>query len=218
MQGRRRAWILWAGAAATLVVAVAVVVRWAPPGVPQATLRRSRASWARREARNGDGWQPLDGVRAPAWRAGSRLRTQAAGRLALTLAGGESLRLAARTEVMLDAPGRLYVQAGTIYVDSGERPAAARIEVVTPAGTARDVGTQFELHVEGAALRLRVREGLVIARPWRPLVDRPRGRAAHDRRARRRQRARRSPGRTRPGNGRKPSPRCPTWTASRPRR
>jgi ferric-dicitrate binding protein FerR (iron transport regulator) len=32
---------------------------------------------------------------------------------------------------------------------------------VTPAGTARDLGTQFELSVAGAALRLRVREGTV---------------------------------------------------------
>jgi ferric-dicitrate binding protein FerR (iron transport regulator) len=52
------------------------------------------------------------------------------------------------------------VQGGTIYVDSGSR-AGSHVEVVTPAGTARDVGTQFELAVAGAALRLRVREGLV---------------------------------------------------------
>ncbi len=108
-----------------------------------------------------DGWQPLTDPRSRL-AAGSRVRTKAAGRLALTLGGGESLRLAAQTEVMLDAPGRLYVQAGTIYVDSGERPSPSRIEVVTPAGTARDLGTQFELHIEGAALRLRVREGLVM--------------------------------------------------------
>ena len=62
---------------------------------------------------------------------------------------------------MLDAPGRLYLQRGTAYVDSGPRPARAGIEVVTPAGTARDLGTQFELQVAGTALRLRVREGAV---------------------------------------------------------
>ena len=45
--------------------------------------------------------------------------------MALALAGGESLRIAGNTEVMLDAAQRLYVQAGTIYVDSGPRPATA---------------------------------------------------------------------------------------------
>ncbi len=33
--------------------------------------------------------------------------------------------------------------------------------MVTPAGTARELGTQFELHVAGTGLRLRVREGAV---------------------------------------------------------
>jgi ferric-dicitrate binding protein FerR (iron transport regulator) len=62
---------------------------------------------------------------------------------------------------MLDAPGRLYVRQGTIYVDSGARPGTSRLEIVTPAGTARDIGTQFELQIAGSALRLRVREGSV---------------------------------------------------------
>ena len=40
-------------------------------------------------------------------------------------------------------------------------PAQPALEIVTPAGTARDIGTQFELRVAGSALRLRVREGSV---------------------------------------------------------
>lgn len=161
LQRRRSAWILWAGTAAALVVSVAVLVRWVPPGAPPGELAQVARIAGEAELDTGNGWRPLADSRTRL-AAGSRVRTKAAGRLGLTLSGGESLRLAAETEVMLDAPGRLYVQSGTIYVDSGERPAAARIEVVTPAGTARDLGTQFELHVEGAALRLRVREGLVM--------------------------------------------------------
>jgi hypothetical protein len=161
VQRRRRAWGLWAGAAAAVVVAASLVAQWTPPGVPRGELAQVARIAGEAELQTADGWKPLGNSRARL-RAGSRVRTLASGRLALTLAGGESLRLAARTEVMLDAPGRLYVPAGTIYVDSGARPPARRIEVVTPAGTARDVGTQFELHVEGAGLRLRVREGLVV--------------------------------------------------------
>jgi ferric-dicitrate binding protein FerR (iron transport regulator) len=48
-----------------------------------------------------------------------------------------------------------------VYVDSGLPPEGGRVEIVTPAGTARDVGTQFELQVAGTRLRLRVREGSV---------------------------------------------------------
>ena len=161
VQGRRRAWMLWGAAAATFLLSIAVVLRWAPPGVQPGGLATVARVVGKAEVDTGSGWQPLTAshTRLPA---GARLRTQAAGRMAVTLVGGESLRVAGQTRLMLDAPGRLYVQAGTIYVDSGERPAAARIEVVTPAGTARDVGTQFELQVDGAALRLRVREGLVM--------------------------------------------------------
>jgi ferric-dicitrate binding protein FerR (iron transport regulator) len=77
------------------------------------------------------------------------------------LAGGGSLRLAADTEVTLAGPGRIIASRGRIYVDSGAVSGAPRLEIVTPAGTARNVGTQFELRVADAALRLRVREGSV---------------------------------------------------------
>jgi ferric-dicitrate binding protein FerR (iron transport regulator) len=157
---QERIWLLWAGAAATLVLAVALMVRWTPPAAQKEELASVARVAGEVEVATGDVWRPLAEARARLT-AGIKLRTHADGRAALALAGGESLRLAGSTEVMLDAPGRLYVQGGTIYVDSGARPAAARLEVVTPAGTARDLGTQFELSVAGAALRLRVREGMV---------------------------------------------------------
>src|SRR5262245_5164484 len=157
---RERMWFLWAGAAAVLVFAVALMARWTPPVAQQAELARVARAAGEVEVATGDLWRPLAEARVRLT-PGIKLRTHADGRVALALAGGESLRLAGGTEVMLDAPGRLYVQGGTIYVDSGARPAASHVEVVTPAGTARDVGTQFELAVAGAALRLRVREGTV---------------------------------------------------------
>jgi ferric-dicitrate binding protein FerR (iron transport regulator) len=143
------------------VLAVALMVRWTPPAAQQGELARAARIMGEVEVATGDVWRPIAEARVRL-AAGIRIRTGADGRAALALAGGESLRLASGTEVMLDAPGRLYVQRGTVYVDSGERPAAARVEIVTPAGTARDLGTQFELQVAGAALRLRVREGMVV--------------------------------------------------------
>ena len=53
VQGRRRAWTLWAGAAAALVVAVALVMRWAPPGVPQGELAQVVTHRGRGGAGNG---------------------------------------------------------------------------------------------------------------------------------------------------------------------
>jgi hypothetical protein len=157
---KERLWLLWAGAAAVLVFAVALMLRWTPPAAQQEELARVARVAGEVEVATGDVWRPLAEARSRLT-AGVRVRTRADGRAALALAGGESLRLAGNTEVMLDVPGRLYVQGGTIYVDSGARPPVARLEVVTPAGTARDVGTQFELAVAGASLRLRVREGMV---------------------------------------------------------
>ncbi len=157
---RERMWLLGAAAAAALVLAVALMLQWSPPVAHRGELAHVERIIGGAEQATGDVWHALGKSRSTLG-TGARLRTLADGRVALALSGGESLRLAADTEVMLDAPGRLYVQRGTIYVDSGPRPAASRLEIVTPGGTARDLGTQFELHVAGAALRLRVREGIV---------------------------------------------------------
>ncbi len=151
---------LWAGAAAAVVFAIALMSQWTPPSSERGELARVARVVGNVEQAIGDAWQPLGETRT-ALAAGMKLRTLDGGRAALALSGGGSLRLAAETEVMLDAPGRVYVRHGTIYVDSGARPGAGRLEVVTPGGTARDIGTQFELRVAGAALRLRVREGSV---------------------------------------------------------
>jgi ferric-dicitrate binding protein FerR (iron transport regulator) len=157
---RERIWGLWAGAAAGLVIAVALAYRWVLPVVQPHELGRIARIAGEVEVATGDRWRPaVEGRERLA--AGARIRARADGRAAITLAAGESLRIAPDSEVMFDAPGRLYLQRGTVYVDSGPRPARAGIEIVTPAGTARDLGTQFELHIAGAALRLRVREGAV---------------------------------------------------------
>ena len=156
---RQARWLVAASLAASVVLAVMVVARWnTPAGRGEiATIERVIGGV---EIEEGGEWREL--AESPgSLGTGRSLRTGQDGRVALALAGGTSLRLAGETQVMVDAPGRLYVRQGTIYVDSGARPSASGIEVVTPAGTARDIGTQFELQVAGARLRLRVREGSV---------------------------------------------------------
>ena len=157
-QRRQRRWLV-AAAAAAIAVAVGFAVQWQTPAGRRdvATIDRVVGGV---ELAHGDAWRPLD-ERGASRGTGRRLRTRADGRVALALAGVGSLRLAGDTEVLLDGERRLFVQHGTVYVDSGSPPEGGRVEIVTPAGTARDVGTQFELQVAGTRLRLRVREGSV---------------------------------------------------------
>jgi ferric-dicitrate binding protein FerR (iron transport regulator) len=89
------------------------------------------------------------------------------------------LRLDVDTRIEALTDRSLALVTGAVYVDSGGRraPMAAgepdgsaqgAIEIQTPAGRIREIGTQFEVRLGGATVRLRVREGLVS-------VDRPAG-------------------------------------------
>jgi len=97
---------------------------------------------------------------------GTSLRTGAGSGVALRMTSGLSLRVAAGSELAFESPNRVRLNRGALYVDTQQRVAATSpgrgtLEVVTPLGTARDVGTQFEVRLVDAALLLRVREGLV---------------------------------------------------------
>jgi ferric-dicitrate binding protein FerR (iron transport regulator) len=91
--------------------------------------------------------------------AGESLETGNAGRLALRFADGTSLRLDLASRVRLIAAGTIELSSGAVYLDTGST--AARFEIRTPVGTARDVGTQFEVRLLAAQLRVRVRTGAV---------------------------------------------------------
>jgi ferric-dicitrate binding protein FerR (iron transport regulator) len=150
--------LLAAAAVVVAAIAVALVLQWSP-----ASLQPRVATVVRLvggvELGTGEGWQTLvdaNGTLAP----GARLRTLRGGGAALALDDGASLRLAATTEVTLNGSRDVTLQSGTLYLDHRGRPGVGyRIE--TPAGTARDLGTQFELQVHEGLLRLRVREGRV---------------------------------------------------------
>jgi hypothetical protein len=135
------------------------MLQWKPPLAQREPIARIERVIGSVEHATGDVWIPL-GEATGAFTRGAKIRTLAGGLAGLKLEGGTSLRLAADTEIMLDTPPQLYLQRGTIYLDhAGSVGTGYRIE--TPAGTARDIGTQFELKVAGKALRLRVREGRV---------------------------------------------------------
>jgi ferric-dicitrate binding protein FerR (iron transport regulator) len=154
---RRTRWLQ--ALAASIVVAVAVALgvtqMTAPP--PAAMLAELRGPV---EMLADDGrWLPLSRPRqiVPA---GSRLRTAAAAGAVLALERGAALQLHALTEVTLASATRIELIAGTVYYDSGVNDAPP-IEIATPFGTIRDVGTQFEVFAAAAGVRIRVREGSV---------------------------------------------------------
>jgi ferric-dicitrate binding protein FerR (iron transport regulator) len=149
---------LAAAAVVLAAIGVALMLQWHPASLQPrvATVVRLIGSV---EQDTANGWQALvdaNGALAP----GTKLRTLQGGSAALALDGGASLRLAAVTEVTLNGPRDVTLQSGMLYLDHRGAPGSGyRIE--TPAGTARNVGTQFELRAEDGSLRLRVREGRV---------------------------------------------------------
>ena len=167
---RQRRLAGWGIAAGIAVAAIAAMMMPRNPvtgtGQTVATVGRIDGSV---EVATPAGWQPLLN---PDRRleGGDRIRTRAGGRLALALAGGESLRIASSTELAIHGARDYELREGTVYLD-GMGSVGTGIRIATPVGTARDVGTQYELHVSGGALRLRVREGRVeIERAGSPLV------------------------------------------------
>jgi ferric-dicitrate binding protein FerR (iron transport regulator) len=92
--------------------------------------------------------------------AGSVLETDGDGGVALQLATGHSLRLAAATRVRIEADS-VVLDAGSIYLDSGEGNRATPIEVRSRLATVRELGTQYMAQLTDSSLQVSVREGAV---------------------------------------------------------
>ncbi len=159
---RQRTMTRMAAALAVIGLAGAIYVLQSPaPSAQVATVARVIGMLETRPAVDMN-WQPVGDAVAGLNR-GGQLRTRAGGSASLRLDGGVSLRLAADTEIALQSAARVELRAGKLYVDTGGRGTNEPvIEIITPAGTARDVGTQFEVRYVDDAYRLRVREGEVL--------------------------------------------------------
>lgn len=97
---------------------------------------------------------------------GAELRTGADGRVALRLESGVALRLDGSTRLRLPSAASVELEAGAVYLDTDDpnprTPDTSRaVEVHTAYGTARDIGTRFEVRVADETLEVRVRDGLV---------------------------------------------------------
>ena len=94
---------------------------------------------------------------------GSELVTESAGRIAIRLGSGHSVRLDAGTRLRVLSDDAIALDRGGVYIDSrGPLGLSAHaMEIRTPFGKLRDIGTQFEARLLDASLRIRVREGAI---------------------------------------------------------
>jgi hypothetical protein len=97
---------------------------------------------------------------------GAVLQSGGGGRASLRLLDGATVRLDVETRLRFAAADVLELERGAIYIDTEDAASSPRaIEVRTPLGTVRDVGTQFAVRVvapERETLLVRVRDGEVF--------------------------------------------------------
>lgn len=145
--------------AALLLLLVRVAPRDATPPdrlvVGQVDVVEGEAGWRREE---GAGTRPASLRVTEVVRVGDWLGTATDGRVAVRTTRDASVRLDRATKVRLVSADAIELASGAVYVDSGEAPP---LDVLTPFGTVRHVGTQFEVRLEESAVRVRVRSGVV---------------------------------------------------------
>jgi hypothetical protein len=165
---RRNTWLFAAMAAASAVIAaVALDIPSRFVGTPPVATAAFRVEsvvqpvWVRDAA--APGAQPARLEVGNAIPVASELATEGDGRIAVRSESGHSVRLDVSTRVRIVSPVAVALDRGKIYVDSGIRPdrTGAPLEIHTPFGIVREMGTQFEVRVRDDAVRIRVREGSV---------------------------------------------------------
>jgi ferric-dicitrate binding protein FerR (iron transport regulator) len=166
-QRRKRGQRVWLAVAASVAVAaIALFVGRNLIGTSGELMADVSRSVGVVEVREGDAGSWQGATAAQALRVGESIHTGADGRVALTLRDGVSLRMDHDTSITLVSADRVDVTSGAVYIDSGVAgPSAARLQVGTPAGVVRHVGTQYEARILNGGTRVRVREGRVDVMP-----------------------------------------------------
>lgn len=162
-RARRRRYTGWAAAAGVAIAAMGVWIArplYLPEAGPVASVARIEGYVEYRSDRH-EQWAPL--LPATQLQEGDEMRTGTSGRAALQLASGVQLRLDNATRVAFNDVHHARLRRGGVYVDSGVTGAddSRTLELDTPAGTVRHLGTQYEARVTNGSLRVGVREGLV---------------------------------------------------------
>ncbi len=148
---RHRRWAAPFALAASVLVALALVLRQAPDvPAPVAVATVVRVA--------GDAAPAVDSILY----AGDRIETGADAGITLRLADAESLRVDAGTTLVIVDRNRFRLDAGRVYADTGDRIYRDRGLVIdTAMGAVTDVGTQFAVAAGVDAVSIAVREGRV---------------------------------------------------------
>jgi ferric-dicitrate binding protein FerR (iron transport regulator) len=155
---RRRHTSLAAVASLLLFLGAAVFLQF--PAKAPATIASVDEQVNALEFRTGDGdWQILEPAAGRELTAGDQLRTGSESFAALTTAEGLRIRLDEDSELKLLADNEIFLASGAVYVNAGGAPA---LTVNTVHGTARDIGTKFEVRVAQDGWRVQVRDGQVV--------------------------------------------------------
>jgi ferric-dicitrate binding protein FerR (iron transport regulator) len=80
---------------------------------------------------------------------------------AIQLTNGGSLRMQAGSALTFTSSGEIRLRSGAIYMDFDPARTQAKLAVRTPYGLVQHLGTQYEVALLPAQLRVRVREGTV---------------------------------------------------------
>jgi len=173
---RRRRWSrsVWASSIAAAVVTAVLAPAWfsshpAPtPGagpaqavamadIEVATLQMVTGAITV-TPRNAEATRPTSaGLRL---RTGDRVETAADSRAMFVLTGGTIVKVDRNTQVSLDR-GVLTLDRGALYLDAGPQANDRDVVVQTPLARVRHLGTQFEVRLDGPAVRVLIREGQV---------------------------------------------------------
>jgi len=154
----RRPVLALAAGLAVAAIALGVLRQAPPPAAPvAATLARFSGPVEAGDSRN---WQPVAAGQSLA--VGDHVVTGPRGKAALALARGATLRLDTDTRIALAGIDRVVVERGAVYLDAGATPAPGpAVRIDTAFGSARHLGTQYEVRMLPAAMQVSVREGRV---------------------------------------------------------
>ena len=153
LRGTILRWLLPAGVAATVVIAMVMVSTPEPPAAQIAgTISRVV----------GSGQVSSNYAEGTSVYAGEIIATGSGEGVSLLLARSESLRVDENTQLRVDAADRFTLLAGRIYADTGQfvyRDGGLKVD--TAFGLVTDVGTQFSVATTEQSLDVAVREGRV---------------------------------------------------------
>lgn len=153
---RSRSWALMVAASALAAAGAMAFFLRSERDLPVGVLQASHGGVVVTTPTRG----PLEGGALPG---GTLIETDDDGGAHVALEDGGAIRLDARSRLRLDSAARLTLEAGALYFDSGAAVVGAgpRVEVHTPLARLWNLGTRYELRLEGERLEIAVRSGRV---------------------------------------------------------